>query len=66
LVSSLDFFIYTFTHTTTWTRFHEIKEDVLLKISDIITGHGAEIAFPTTTMHAPELEQAITHVPQSG
>ncbi len=63
--SSLDFFIYTFTHTTVWTRFHEIKEDVLLKISEIISAHGAEIAFPTTTMHAPELEHAIAQVPQS-
>lgn len=49
--SSLDFFIYTFTHTTVWVRYHEIKQDVLLKISDIITRHGAGIAFPTTTMH---------------
>jgi MscS family membrane protein len=59
--SSLDFFIYTFTHTTVWTRFHEIKEDVLLKTSDIITGHGAEIAYPTSTVHAPALERAMTH-----
>jgi MscS family membrane protein len=49
--SSLDFFIYTFTKTTEWVRFHEIKQDVLLKISDIIASHGAEIAFPTSTVH---------------
>jgi len=49
--SSLDFFIYTFTKTTEWIRFHEIKEDVLLKISDIVEGHGAEMAFPTRTLH---------------
>jgi len=49
--SSLDFFIYTFTKTTGWTRFHEIKEDVLLKIHDIIVLHGAEVAFPTSTIH---------------
>jgi MscS family membrane protein len=30
--SSLDFFIYTFTHTTNWVRYHEIKHEVLLKI----------------------------------
>jgi MscS family membrane protein len=52
--SSVDFFIYTFTHTTNWVRFHEIKQDVLLKISDIIARHGAEIAFPTSTVHVPE------------
>ena len=49
--SSLDFFIYTFTRTTEWVRFHEIKEDVLLRVMDIILGHGAEIAFPTSTVH---------------
>ncbi|PIQ96648.1 MAG: mechanosensitive ion channel protein MscS [Nitrospinae bacterium CG11_big_fil_rev_8_21_14_0_20_56_8] len=49
--SSLDFFVYTFTKTTDWVRFHEIKQDVLLKIMKIIEGNGAEIAFPTSTIH---------------
>ena len=49
--SSLDFFVYTFTRTTGWIRFHEIKEDVMLKILDIIEGHGAESAFPTSTVY---------------
>lgn len=49
--SSLDFFIYTFTKTTEWIRFHEIKEDVLLKVAGIIEAQGAEIAFPTRTLH---------------
>ncbi|MFK8068804.1 MAG: mechanosensitive ion channel family protein [Gammaproteobacteria bacterium] len=49
--SSLDFFIYTFTKTTNWIRFHEIKQDVLLKVLAIITNHGAETAFPTSTLH---------------
>ncbi|TVT35795.1 mechanosensitive ion channel family protein [Marinobacter vinifirmus] len=51
--SSLDIMLYTFTKTTEWVRFHEIKEDVLLKVSDIIESHGAEIAFPTRTLHLP-------------
>lgn len=54
--SSLDFFVYTFTKTTVWTEFHAIKQDVLFRIAKIIEGHGAEIAFPTQTVHldAPE------------
>lgn len=52
--SSIDFFVYTFTHTTVWTEFHEIKHDVLLKINDIVVSHGAEMAFPTSTLHIPE------------
>jgi MscS family membrane protein len=49
--SSLDFLIYTFTKTTDWIKFHQIKEDVLLKIADIIAEHNAQIAFPTRTLH---------------
>jgi len=49
--SSLDILIYTFTKTKEWVRFHEIKQDVLLKVADIIARHGAEIAFPTQTVH---------------
>ncbi len=56
--SSLDFFIYTFTRTIDWTTYHGIKQDVLLKVADIIAGHGAEIAFPTRTLH---VEPATEH-----
>lgn len=49
--SSLDFFLYCFTHTTKWAEYHRIKEEVLLHISGIIGRHGAEIAFPTRTLH---------------
>lgn len=49
--SSLDLMIYTFTKTVVWVEFHEIKQDVLLKIGDIIEAHGAQIAFPTQTLH---------------
>lgn len=48
--SSLDFFVYTFTKTTNWVRFHEIKQDVMLKIIDVVHSHGADFAFPTTTL----------------
>ena len=48
--SSLDFFVYTFTKTTVWVRFHEIKQDILLKILAIVHANGADVAFPTTTV----------------
>jgi len=51
--SSLDFFIYCFTKTTNWAFFHTVKQDVLLKILDIVEQHGAECAFPTSTIHVP-------------
>lgn len=49
--SSVDFFIYTFSRTIVWEEFHAVKQDVLLKIADIVTQHGAEMAFPTQTLH---------------
>lgn len=49
--SSLDFFIYTFTKTTNWVRFHEIKSDVLLQVAEIIEAHGADIAFPSRSLY---------------
>ena len=49
--SSLDFFIYAFTRTKAWDEYHVVKQDVLLKVNDIIERHGAEIAFPTRTIH---------------
>ncbi|CAA0096954.1 Low conductance mechanosensitive channel YnaI [BD1-7 clade bacterium] len=59
--SSLNFFIYTFTKTTNWIEFHHIKEDVMLKIMDIIEQHGAEIAFPTTTVLFGEGGEPLTN-----
>ncbi len=53
--SSLDFFIYTFTRTTDWVHYHEVKQDVLLKIMDIIHDCGADCAFPTRTLHVDSL-----------
>ncbi len=49
--SSLDLMVYTFTKTTDSMAFHHIKQDVLLQIGQIIEKHGAEIAFPTHTLH---------------
>ena len=39
------------TKTTAWVHFHEIKQDVMLKIADIVAAQEAEIAFPTRTLH---------------
>ncbi len=52
--SSLDFFVYCFTRTTAWSEYHRVKEDVLFRIMDIILAHGAEVAFPTSTVHVPD------------
>ena len=60
--SSIDFFVYTFTKTTDWVRFHEIKQDVMLKIMNIIDRHGAEMAFPTTTLHVESMPESLQNL----
>lgn len=52
--SSLNFFIYTFTRTKQWVKYHEVKEDVLLKVIEIVAAHDARIALPTSTVHVPQ------------
>lgn len=54
---SLDINIYTFTKTTKWAKFRTIQQDVLLKVANIIEECGAEIAFPTNTVHLHPAEQ---------
>ncbi|WGV98770.1 mechanosensitive ion channel family protein [Vibrio sp. YMD68] len=54
--SSLDLMVYTFTKTVNWVRFHEVKQDVLLKILAIIHKHDANIAFPTQTLNINSLD----------
>ncbi len=49
--SSVDFFIYCMTHTVVWQKYHEVKQDVLLLISQIVQAQGAEIAYPTRTLN---------------
>ncbi|MBI1396790.1 MAG: mechanosensitive ion channel [Betaproteobacteria bacterium] len=64
--SSMNFFIYAFTRTRVWTEFHMVKEQVMLRISDIIASHGAEIAFPTTTLHVPDGVHVSGDLPSGG
>ena len=52
--SSVDFFVYCFTKTTQWVKFHEVKQNVMLCIAEIIAANNAEIAFPTSTIHVSD------------
>lgn len=58
--SSLNFLVYTFTKTTDWVKYQAIQQAVFLDIIAVIEKHGAECAFPTTTLEVPkgiQLEQ---------
>ncbi len=64
--SSLDILVYAFTRTTNWIEFHEVKQRMLLAIGQIIEEEGAEIAFPTSTIHFGEGLSPIFEQKQGG
>lgn len=49
--SSLDLEVYTFTKTTSGSEYRVVQQDIFLRIATIIEQHGAQIAFPTQTVH---------------
>ncbi len=61
--SSLDFFIYCFTKTTVWTEYHRVKQDVLFQVYDLISQQGADVAFPTQTLHVQVEPEQATPMP---
>jgi MscS family membrane protein len=61
--SSLDFFVYTFTKTVNWVEYHQIKQDVLLKILAIIHANDADVAFPTRTLHMEQQVEPVSPEP---
>ena len=54
--SSLDLFIYCFTATTDWTKHLSVKQDVNLRMMELVEEMGMSIAFPTQTVHLVEAE----------
>jgi MscS family membrane protein len=54
--SSLDFVIWAFSSVTDSSEFKKIKGKLLLDVADIIANHGAEIAYPTQTLHIQKPE----------
>jgi len=57
--SSVDFFIYTFTKTTNWVRYHEVKHEILLKVYEIVEKHNADLAFPTRVLQVENIDTSV-------
>jgi MscS family membrane protein len=49
--SSLSIFVYTFTNTSNWAKYLEIKEDINLQIIKIIENHKSDFAYPSQTLY---------------
>ncbi|MBL6785376.1 MAG: mechanosensitive ion channel family protein [Rickettsiales bacterium] len=48
---SVNIKVYCFSATTDFTKFHEDKQSILLKIADIVAENNADFAFPTQTLY---------------
>jgi MscS family membrane protein len=58
--SSIDILVYCFSRSVVWVEWHEVKEDVMFKIADILKENDLEFAYPTMMLHQPEGRQDIT------
>lgn len=53
--SSLDIFIYTFTATAKWEKYLAIREDIQIRIMQIVEKHGTAFAFPSQSIYVESL-----------
>jgi MscS family membrane protein len=49
--SSIDILLYCFTKTTAWGEWLAVKEVLAYKVKEIVEGHGAAFAFPSTSLY---------------
>ncbi|KCZ85740.1 small conductance mechanosensitive ion channel (MscS) family protein [Hyphomonas adhaerens MHS-3] len=54
--SSIDFLIYTFTHTKNWGEWLAIKEEFAVVVMDIIEKAGTGFAFPSRTIYMQQTD----------
>jgi len=53
--SSLDLMVYCLVTEKRWVPYHEIKQAVMLEVARIVARHGAQIAYPTSTLHVASM-----------
>ncbi len=54
--SSINILIYAFAKTTNWAEWLEVKQDVMMKMWEILENYNLEMAFPTQTIHLESKE----------
>ena len=60
--SELVIFIYTFTDTPKWREYLRIKEDINLKIMEIVEANGSSFAFPSQSIYVEKLPEDLKGV----
>jgi MscS family membrane protein len=57
--SSIDILLYCFTKTTAWGEWLAVKEVLAYKVKEIVEGHGAAFAFPSTSLYVESLPLGV-------
>lgn len=55
--SSLDIFVYCFTNTTVWSEHLAVRQDINLKIMEILESEGVSLAFPSRSIYLENTPQ---------
>lgn len=53
--SSINILVYCFSSTTNWGEWLDVRQDVMLKIMDILTAHNLSFAFPSQSLYIEEM-----------
>lgn len=57
--SSINILVYCFSRSVVLNEWHEVKEDVMYKIADILKKNNLEFAYPALTLHHVEKEKQL-------
>lgn len=55
--SSINILVYCFSKTTVWGEWLNVRQDVMLKIMDILAKHNLSFAFPSQSLYIEKLPQ---------
>lgn len=56
--SSINIMVYCFSKTVIWGEFLDVKQDVMLKIMDIVEQNGLNFAFPSQSIYIEKFKRA--------
>ena len=56
--SALTIFIYAFTRTSNWKTYMDIKEEIQLRIIEIVESNGSSFAFPSQSIYIEQMPKA--------
>ncbi len=57
--SSLNIFVYCYADTANWSKWLDIKEDVQLKIMEIVEKNGSSFAFPSQSIYIEKIPEEL-------